>query len=660
MIVNDTQKGTPFVNYTGTKAAIEALSGIAEGATAYATDTDQPGNYTGAAWKWTAQIPVSSTDVAMPKIGSPTIDNLAEDFTTRGSAGVIDGTLTYIEADTGTFKVKVNAGEGYIRTSNDQQAELKIITWSAVTQIDIPAPAAGYETLRYIGIEYNAGSPQVTVRTTFNWNWHSDFPLGRVSVDALGVMHILNAYAHSEDVSNLTRKWMRLNFPFHREEPPEGSGGIVIGETGTRNLTLSAGYVWHGFNRYYVPARDTSGTDRFDLLYRRAGGGFTGTASNSQWPNTQYDDGSGTLATMTVGRYACLWIYLDLAEDTGGIPGFDVVYGRGQYTTSILAEAEAAPTIPEHLTYHGRLIARLIFKKSDATATLIESTWTTSIGTTPISDHAQLSNLQGGTAGEYYHLTSAQATDLTDAGESALHYHQMGAGNNSYFFGINDATRVYLPTPTGAEYARFFKLVASSDPLSKIQAADWLGTSATYLQAKSLGCSATVITAASGTPFTADMKYCVIKHASTSNGVTNAGVSIVKSVDSSTQLTIEKVSGTDFANSYYFYISHNEWIVPTTGIYLITTKLYLNAPVDLRNYFYSGWSAANGSAPARKFLVALQSAGTSDMAQPVTNMVSLTKDNYFFIAGSTTDTTKGTNMFESLATIDLMLLRQTA
>ncbi|MCK5625124.1 DUF2793 domain-containing protein [Candidatus Pacearchaeota archaeon] len=37
--------------------------------------------------------------------------------------------------------------------------------------------------------------------------------------------------------------------------------------------------------------------------------------------------------------------------------------------------------------------------------------------------HNNLASLQGGTSNEYYHLTSAQRTDLTDSGDSSLHYH---------------------------------------------------------------------------------------------------------------------------------------------------------------------------------------------------------------------------------------------
>lgn len=44
----------------------------------------------------------------------------------------------------------------------------------------------------------------------------------------------------------------------------------------------------------------------------------------------------------------------------------------------------------------------------------------TDIATRP---HNSLTSIQGGAANDYYHLTLAQHTDLTDAGDSALHFH---------------------------------------------------------------------------------------------------------------------------------------------------------------------------------------------------------------------------------------------
>lgn len=38
-------------------------------------------------------------------------------------------------------------------------------------------------------------------------------------------------------------------------------------------------------------------------------------------------------------------------------------------------------------------------------------------------NHNDLQNIQGGASNDYYHFTSAQKTDLTDGGDSTLHYH---------------------------------------------------------------------------------------------------------------------------------------------------------------------------------------------------------------------------------------------
>lgn len=48
----DSQLARPQVLYKGTKASIEALTGIVEGSIAYATNTDELGTYDGAAWNW--------------------------------------------------------------------------------------------------------------------------------------------------------------------------------------------------------------------------------------------------------------------------------------------------------------------------------------------------------------------------------------------------------------------------------------------------------------------------------------------------------------------------------------------------------------------------------------------------------------------------------
>lgn len=54
-------------------------------------------------------------------------------------------------------------------------------------------------------------------------------------------------------------------------------------------------------------------------------------------------------------------------------------------------------------------------------------------------NHNDLQNIQGGAASDYYHLTNADKTDLTDGGATTLHKHDHAAQDN-----LNSATYYHL------------------------------------------------------------------------------------------------------------------------------------------------------------------------------------------------------------------------
>lgn len=60
----DAQLGLPAVFYKNTKAAIEALTGVGEGAGAYATDTNEFGSFDGTTWTWGQGTPAPATTAA--------------------------------------------------------------------------------------------------------------------------------------------------------------------------------------------------------------------------------------------------------------------------------------------------------------------------------------------------------------------------------------------------------------------------------------------------------------------------------------------------------------------------------------------------------------------------------------------------------------------
>lgn len=70
MQLDDKQLNIPFREYTNTKAAIEALTGVVAGCIAYATDTDELGTYDGADWQWGSQIDaIDAEDVNIADAG---------------------------------------------------------------------------------------------------------------------------------------------------------------------------------------------------------------------------------------------------------------------------------------------------------------------------------------------------------------------------------------------------------------------------------------------------------------------------------------------------------------------------------------------------------------------------------------------------------------
>lgn len=60
------------------------------------------------------------------------------------------------------------------------------------------------------------------------------------------------------------------------------------------------------------------------------------------------------------------------------------------------------------------------------------------------TSHNDLPGIQGGTVGEYYHLTSAQQADLTDGGFTTAHKHEMYPVGSVYTSTSSDDPSILL------------------------------------------------------------------------------------------------------------------------------------------------------------------------------------------------------------------------
>lgn len=299
----------------------------------------------------------------------------------------------------------IAAWQWLIRTTASAVGELVFMDWAALW-----STATVANTTYYIWVEYNAGSPQVAVHSTLDWNYYTDFPLGSVR-NSWGILYFANWKTHVWDALSLaSQRLIRVN----RIERDNIIWGLIAWETGTRNLTLSAGTLWHGLTKFPIAAKNTSVSDTFDTYLWAT----LDTAWATQWDNTNYNL-SGVKTALWTNKWANAWLYLW----TDG--GLVYVYGTAEFANQASAEQATAPsTIPVRIQLGWRIIWRLTFQKSASTATFTSAFQTTFTGTAA-TDHTSLSNLAWATSG---HTGTASNLAWFDWAWATWYYTLSGTG----------------------------------------------------------------------------------------------------------------------------------------------------------------------------------------------------------------------------------------
>lgn len=364
---------------------------------------------------------IAASNVIFNDISGATFHTDQDFADTMGSSGALAQGTHYI-SDAGGGNINVAAGSGLIRTGNTPTSPILFFDWAASNGLAIPS-----NTTRYVGIDYNAGSPAVVVHTTNDFDGHDNFALGSV-VNEAGTLHINHDPIELADFfDHAIKRWYQTH-PLARDER---QAGLIIGDVGTRNFSITAGTLWDRLNEFPIAALSTNVSGTFDRYYRDGAGGFTKEAAQTQWGNTQYDDGTGTLATLAGGRWANVWWYL---ENDGDIV---MLYGRNTWGNLAAAATESPPaTVPARITDAGLLVGRFIFQKSAGVAAVVDSVFTTVFNLTAATDHAALSNLawtssgHTGTASKVPAFNgSGAASEIADPSVAAITTIIDGAGS---------------------------------------------------------------------------------------------------------------------------------------------------------------------------------------------------------------------------------------
>ena len=331
----------------------------------------------------------------LAKIGTPTFTTIQHMQNTFHSAGHINGGAVTVGAGE---TVNLAAGTGYIRVTDSSIAQLPFFDWSATASIAIPTNAT-----RWLGISYNAGSPTYLLLSTETFDYTTNFPLAVVTNEA-GTIYISNEPFTVGDHASLMIRRIHEVSGIDRDNE---QGGITLDETGTRNITVSAGALWNGMVRADVSAFDSSASGTFNRYYRDGSSGHTKQSAQTQWDNLQWDDGDGGLATLGSNKWANQYFW----ETLGG--AVLSMYGTVEHNSQSEAENENIPTdLPDRIRYMATHIGHLTFKKSDATAAFA-SAFEEEHGGSNVTNHNNLSNNggSGSHAAITTHITEYEAAE---------------------------------------------------------------------------------------------------------------------------------------------------------------------------------------------------------------------------------------------------------
>ena len=337
------------------------------------------------------------------------------------------GTLTKpVITDNGNGTINIASVDCYLYSGTTWNGDFGKFTVPAVTNV-----AVTDNSVSYLLISYNSGSPIYSVSTSPS------------SVNGSSVILGAKLFREGTEIHWVPVDWglstaSRLNDREVSTNRFAWQTGLALSESTGRVINISAGVLWYGASYFSKLAVASAGNQAY--FYSHTGGTWVKT-SVSTYNNTQYDNGTN-LATLSNGRYAVNWVYR--LVDGDGLPGIAYVLGGGDYTLA-QAQASSSPSLPPLISQMCILVGRIIVAKNAATATQIDSAFSTTFQGTVSANHNDLAGLQGGITNEYYHLTAAQSAMIANSYTTGSVLYYNGANitedNTSFFY---DATNKRL------------------------------------------------------------------------------------------------------------------------------------------------------------------------------------------------------------------------
>ena len=354
--------------------------------------------------------------VNVQEISGATFDDVQALINNLHSSTIITGAgLT----NNGNGTITIAAATGYTKTSDSHVASL--------SSFDIGANAAMPlvdDSLNYIYVDYGGGTPAYVATTTeADMNSHEKWQIGLAFRDG-STAHVLGVGHHLQDGVAHTDDMLTSIFG------PTRATGLVTTESGTRNIGVTAGTAYDGLTKIALNAYASNSVD-FTYWYKPAGSWVS--AANSIIDNTQYNDFGAGLANVSNNKYGVHWVFMHFENDV------HIVYGVGDYTLTEAENASTPSSLPGLIDNFAIPIAKIIVLKSATNLLSIENPFSTAFTHSAVSNHDDLGGIQGGAADDYFHLTSARHSVLSDIGDLTP-----AANTIPYWNGANAAASIQL------------------------------------------------------------------------------------------------------------------------------------------------------------------------------------------------------------------------
>lgn len=290
--------------------------------------------------------------------------------------GVIEDTPTAFISVVSGLTVKVSEGMGFLNDPTDLY--LKQISWID-TNVTLTA-----NTTNYIYADTNS----VIIASLTLPSLETVIPLGRVNTNATDIRFIENSDLPMNHYGNKTERFFRDVLG------PIFETGCLITEStlNNRRLDSTAGDYYFGVSILQV----TGGPEiTWESFYKDGLGGFTSVANQNTVSNTQYDNGTGTLASIPAGDYARHHLYT-LGDD--GNEKWFLVYAQATYPSLAAAQTAPLPTIPAFMDEAIVRVAGIIVRQGQATIVSPTLDLRPRVGFaapsgTAVSDHGSLTGL---------------------------------------------------------------------------------------------------------------------------------------------------------------------------------------------------------------------------------------------------------------------------